>query len=128
MLQLTKGTASENIIVTLTEKKTLSAPYYLFVFTHVSTKTEVTKIFSPANDLSAYPSRYNKYAVATVTLFANKPEGMWTYNVYEQPAGVNTDPDNSTSLVESGIMRLKPVTEFEYEGYDEQQTFKAYTG
>lgn len=128
MLQLTKGTASENIIVTLAEKQTLTSPYFLFVFTSVTNKTTVTKIFSTADDVSIYPDRYNKFALATVTVFLNKPEGFWTYRVYEQPGAVNTDPASATTLLETGILRLKPQAAFAHEQYNEQQTFKAYNG
>lgn len=128
MIQLTHGTASETIIVTLTEKMTLTSPYVLFVFTHVSTKTEVTKIFAPGADLSIYPERYNKYTVATATLFLNKPEGMWNYRAYEQVSSTNTDPDLATTLIESGKMILKPATPFEFDEYSQQQTYTQYNG
>lgn len=127
MLQLTKDTASESIIVTLNEKVTIASPYFLFVFTCTSTKDVVTKIYSSAADTSPYPDRYNKFTIATVTVFANKPHGFWIYDVYEQSSSTNTNPDNAT-LIESGKLKLKPASEFAYEGYDEDQTYKQYQG
>lgn len=127
MLELTKGTASENIIVTLTEKVTLSNPYYLFIFTHILQKTTVSKIFSSASDTSGYTDRYNKFALATVTVFNNQPVGQYNYRVYEQASSTNTDPDNAT-LIESGKMILYPATAFSEDEYNESQTFKAYNG
>lgn len=128
MLQLTQGTASENIIVTLTEKVTLTSPYYLFVFTHVSEKTVVTKIINSTADLSGYTDRYNKFSINTSVLFLNKPVGQYNYQVYEQSSSTNTDPDLATTLLESGKLLLKPATEFSHVTYDEQQTFKEYQG
>ena len=133
MLELTKGSASEKIIVTLTEKITLSDPYFLFIFTHTLTGQVVNKIFAPADDESDYPTRYNKFDIVTVTLFptATVPVGEWLYRAYEQASSTNTDPDLATTLVESGKLILYPVAgqEFEYTNeYDESQTFKSYQG
>lgn len=128
MLKLTQGAASEVILVTLKEKQTLTTPYFLFIFTNVSTKEQVTKIFAPADDTSPYPTRYNKFTVATVTLFANKQPGFWNYEAYEQASNSNTDPTLATTLVECGKLYLQSETEFEFEEYDEDQTFKEYNG
>lgn len=130
MLELTKGTASENIIVTLKEKQTLVNPYFLFIFTHTLTRAEVTKIFAPADELSSYTSRYNKFAIATVTTFASKAVGEWLYRAYEQASAVNTDPTLATTLLESGKLRLYPASADVYavDQYNETQTFKAYNG
>ena len=127
MLELTKGTATENIIVTLTEKVTLSNPYYLFIFTHILQKLVVTKIISSTLDTSSYTDRYNKFALATVTVFADQPVGQWNYRVYEQASAVNTNPVNAT-LIESGKLILYPATAFDMDEYNESQTFKAYNG
>lgn len=127
MLNLNINSEAELIILTLNELKTLSLPYYLMIFTHVETKQQVTKIFAPSEDLSSYKDRYNKYAIATSTLFANKPIGEWHYAVYEQTSDSNTDPKLSTGLVEKGKMRLHPSSEYSQTAiYDNQTTFKAY--
>lgn len=130
MLRLTKGSASEKIIVTLTEKVTLAEPYFLFIFTHNLTGQEITKIFTPDDDESDYPSRYNQFDVATVTLFANQPVGEWLYRAYEQASAVNTDPDLATGLVESGKLQLLPASAdvFSFDEYNEATTFKSYQG
>lgn len=132
MLSLTKGQTSEKIIVTLTEKATLDEPYYLFIFVHTLTQNIVTKIFAPDDDESDYPSRYNKFDVNTSVLFpsATSPRGEWLYRAYEQESAVNTDPDNTTSLVESGKLILNQAAADVYEvvEYNEQQTFKSYQG
>src|SRR5688572_7856398 len=130
MLELTKGTASEKIILTLTELTTLNEPNFLFVFTHTLTKTQVKFVRLETDEESSYPSRYNQFSVATVTTFLNKPVGEWLYEVYEQESTTNTDPALSTGLVENGKMILYPATadEFEYEKYNEPVTYKAYQG
>lgn len=129
MLQLTYGSASDKIIVTLNELKTLINPYYLFRFIHVETKQVVSLIRASNLDESLFPERYNQFSIATVTSFLNKPTGEWHYTVYEQASSSNTDPTLSTSLLELGKMRLLPAAEYELAGmYDNPTTFKAYNG
>lgn len=126
MLELTKGQTSERIIVTLNELKTLTSPYYLFVFTHVTTKDQVK--FIAGADLSAYPERFNQFEVNTQELFGEFLKGEWHYNVYEQASNVNLDPANSTGLVENGKLSLNDSTDFNYQTYDIPVTYKAYNG
>lgn len=128
MIHLTQNIASETFVVTLNELKTLSNPYFLFIFTHVTTKQQVAKIFAPENDLSSYTDRYNKYAIPTSTLFSGKPVGEWHYVAYEQESSVNTDPDLATGTVEYGKMYLnEPAADvFEYEKYNTATSFKTY--
>jgi hypothetical protein len=128
MLELHISEASEDIVVTLTEKKTLSEPYYLFVFTHVTTKQVVNLIMSPDDDQSEYPARYNKYTLATATVFDNKPAGQWIYSVYEQESSTNTTVSNTASLVENGKMILYAAEAFEFEKYNESTSYKTYNG
>lgn len=127
MLKLTLGQTSEEMIVTLNEKRTLSSGYYLFYFTHVTTKQTVTKIYNFSEDESGYPERFNSFPINTNTVFSNKPVGHWTYSVYEQTSSSNVDPAGLTE-VERGILQLKPSTEFEFEEYNEPTSFKQYAG
>ena len=127
MVILTKGQTSENIVVTLNEKKTLSSGYYLFVFTHFTTGGVINKIYNFGEDLSEYPSRYNKFPINTSSVFSAGPVGQWWYDVYEQSSSSNTDVTGLTK-VESGVLTLKPAAEFSYDQYDEPTTFKAYAG
>lgn len=128
MLTLNIGQAAEKIVVTLDELKTIDDPYYLFVFTNVTTKEVVSIIKNYTDDESSFPYRYNQFELATSTLFADKQVGQWIYEVYQQSSSSNTDPDASQGLVESGKMLLKPSTEFEYDIYNEPTTYKAYNG
>lgn len=127
MLLLTLGETSEEVVVTLNEKRTLDSGYYLFVFTNVTTKDVVTKIYAFAEDTSDYPTRFNLFDIDTDTVFSGKSTGEWAYVVYEQSSNSNTNPDGLTE-VERGILQLRPASEFAFEAYDEATTFKQYGG
>lgn len=126
MLKFTFG-QTEEMIVTLNEKRTLTSGYYLFVFDHVTTRNRVTKIFNFSEDESSYTDRYNQFPVVVSTLFSGQPTGHWTYTVYEQSSSTNTSPTGLTE-VENGILQLKPATEFAFEENTATTTFKQYGG
>jgi hypothetical protein len=128
MLNLTKGESSENIVVTLDEKKTLAAPYYLFVFENILTRDEVKFIKGQADDLSDYPTRYNEYTIDTSDLFDEYLDGEWNYRVYEQESDSNLDPAEATGEVERGKMNLNKATPSSYITYNEPVSNKAYNG
>lgn len=128
MLNLHISEASEKIVLTLKELQTLQSPYYLFVFTHIETKTVVSLIKSQSDEESLYTYRYNKFSIATSSLFLNKPVGNWLYDIYEQTSSSNTNPSLADNFLESGRMNLYPATEFEFENYNPSTTFKAYNG
>jgi hypothetical protein len=127
MLFLTLGQTAEKIIVTLNEKRTLSAGYYLFVFTNITTRDIVDKIYNFSDDESLYPERYNKFTINTSAVFLNKPTGTWRYEVYEQASAVNTNVTGLTE-VERGLLKLNPAVEFAFEEYNETTSFKTYGG
>jgi hypothetical protein len=127
MLLLTLGQTAEELVVTLNEKRTLSSGYYLWIFTHTTTKDQVTKIFNFSEDESDYPDRFNQFPINTQGLFVGKPTGQWKYDVYEQASSTNTDPAGLT-MVETGYMKLRPASEFEFSEYDESTSFKQYGG
>ena len=126
MIVLTKENVTDNIIVTLDEKRTLIDPYYLFIFEHVTTKDQVKKIISSTVDLSPYTERYNEFELLTSVLFAAVPHGQFNYFIYEQASAVNTDP-TGLALVEMGKMVLKSI-EFNYSGYEATTSYKGYAG
>jgi hypothetical protein len=127
MLLLNFGQSAETITVTLNEKRTLETGYYLFLFTHYTTKQVVSKIYLVAEDDSNYPDRYNEFEINTDAVFLGAPVGMWQYRVYEQESSTNIDPAGLTEL-ESGIMQLLPATQFNFEEYDGSTTFAVYRG
>lgn len=126
MLLFTFG-QTVSMIVTLNEKRTLSTGFYLFVFENVTTRDLVNKIFAFTEDESVYQTRYNQFPVIVSTLFAGQHTGHWTYKVYEQASGVNTNPAGLTE-VENGILQLKPATEFKFKESSGATTFKEYAG
>ena len=104
MIRLTKG-ATQNIILTLTEKELLTNPNYLFVFTNRSANTEVKFVSLNNTDISQYKDRYNEFSIVTNTNFATALNGQYDYDIYEQTSTSNLNPAG-LNLLESGIMEL----------------------
>lgn len=127
MIVLTKGQTTEEIIVTLNEKRTLATGYYLFVFTHFTTKNVVNKIYNFTEDDSSYQDRYNQFDFPTQALFGSENVGQWVYKVYEQASSSNTNVTGLT-MVEQGVMVLNPATEFERDQYNEPTSIVQYNG
>jgi len=126
MIIYTKGTQSETI-VTLTESTTIENPYYLFVFTNVSTKVIIKINVNSAYDTSEFPERANIYNFNTITLFSTAQAGQYSYDVYEQASSSNLDP-TGLNLVECGKMNLLPATNLTQNGYEPETTYKGYSG
>lgn len=126
MLTYIKGTQSDTV-VTLNESKTLTSPYFLFVFTHISLKTVITKIVNSTDDVSDYPDRCNIFQFNTISLFANAAPGQWFYEVYEQESSTNTDPTGLT-LLECGKVIIKESITITRQGYEPTTTSKGYAG
>lgn len=128
MLQFKQDDTAAEMILTLTEFVTLPAPYYLFVFAHVTTKDQVKFIKAEIDDESDYPQRYNKFTINAATAFTGKQPGEWHYKVYEQESAVNLDPVLAGTLLEDGKLLLDRATEFEYTEYNSATTYKVYNG
>jgi hypothetical protein len=126
MIVYTIGQQSDTL-VTLNESTTLVNPYYLFVFTNVSTKVVYTQIVNSTSDTSSYPDRINIYSFNTITLFASAQAGQYSYEVYEQASSTNTNP-TGLNLVECGKMLLNPATNLIQQGYEPTTTYKGYAG
>lgn len=123
MVYLIKGQTSD-VIVTLTEKQTLTAPNYLFYFINRTTNDVVAFVKLNNTDTSAYKNRFNKFSINAVTYFTNKLAGEWTYYIYEQASTSNLNPDSATTLLETGILRLSDSTTFDFTEYETNNTFK----
>jgi hypothetical protein len=108
MIYLTKGATSQ-IILTLKEKQTLSAPNYLFYFKSRGTNKEVKFVILNNQDTSAYKDRFNQFSLVTNTYFENYQDGEWDYIIYEQTSTSNLNPALATGVVEKGIMRLDTI-------------------
>lgn len=127
MLVISKSDTTANIIVTLNDSITLEAPYYLFVFTNITTKEFVKTIINSTSDLSSYQSRYNEFEINASTLFSGKKKGQWLYKIYEQDNDSNLDPTGLT-LIENGKLLLTETTNFAFTGYAASTTYKGYAG
>jgi hypothetical protein len=128
MLQFAQDNTAAEMILTLTEFVTLPAPYYLFVFTHVETKSIVAFVKAEADDESDYPDRYNQFTIDAADVFDNQPTGEWHYKVYEQESSTNTDTDLTGDLLEDGKLILDRSTAFAYSQYDSTTSYKVYNG
>ena len=121
MIRLTKG-ATQNIILTLTEKQLLTNPNYLFVFTNRSANTEVKFVRLNNTDISQYKDRYNEFSIVTNTNFSTALNGQYNYDIYEQRSTSNLNPAG-LNLLESGIMELVG-TPFNFTEYTTTDTYK----
>ena len=119
--------SQSDTIVTLTESTTLTNPYYLFVFTNVSTKVEYKINVNSTSDVSLFKDRFNEFSFNTVTLFATAQAGQFSYEVYEQSSSTNLDP-SGLNLVECGKMLLQPATNLIKQGYAPTTNYKGYAG
>lgn len=119
MLLCTKGT-SNTWILTLTEKLTLSSPYYLFEL-----KSDVSNlaVYFIGTDISTHQQRYNQFTFVEGTTATLNPTGQWTYKVYEQSSSSNLNPINSTSLLETGIVKVTGTGQTYYANTGTDNTF-----
>lgn len=115
--------------LTLAEKSTLTAPYYLFVFTSDVTRQE--KIFTTL-DISDYVYRYNEFLItesSTENLSSGvvefNPTGFWGYKIYEMSDNTNLLVANTTGLVEEG-RALIVGTATTQNKYVNSRTYRAY--
>lgn len=109
MQKITRG-ANNTVTFTLTERVTLSTPYFLCNLK--SRRTNQTKNFILASNLSTDTTRYDQFTITessvevltsgTVTLTA----GDWWYKIYEQASATNLGPEGATTLLEEGIIRV----------------------
>jgi hypothetical protein len=98
MLRLEKNQTS-TLIVTVTELKTLSSPYWLFQFIHEQSFEEV---FCILPNISTGTSRYDEFELTDGVEVTFPYDGFYTYKIYEQTSSTNLDPELATSLCEEG--------------------------
>jgi hypothetical protein len=113
VLNFKQDNADAVMIVTLTERTTLTNPDYYFVFTHVATKDVVTMTLS---DESLFPLRYNSFTI-DATQFQL---GEWHYKVFEQ--------DETGVLLEQGKLIIDPAEAFGFTKFDTTNSYKTYNG
>jgi hypothetical protein len=125
VILLQKGQTNE-IVVTLREKGSLTGGYWLFVFQNELTRDEVEVIYLMTADTSAFPSRINTFPIIVNDFFEDSKTGLWVYRVYEQDDDAAPVIQN---LVEIGIMKLLPASEEEITQYEGEQTpYKTFNG
>jgi hypothetical protein len=120
VIRLTKG-QTQNIILTLTEKQTLTSPNYLFIFENRSTNTDIKFVKLNNTDISPYKERYNEFSIVVNNYFNTALNGQYTYTIYEQTSTTNTNP-TGLNLLESGIMELSGTT-ISFTEYETTSTF-----
>lgn len=129
MIKITQTSVNE-IIVTLTEKVTLSSPYFLFQFENQQTKQ---LYYCISADTSSYTDRYNDFSIEEKTnptltngeiRLAN--EGFYNYTIYEQESSTNLDPDNATGIVEKGICKVIGTARTSYSHTPATTTYVAH--
>jgi len=91
---------SNNLIVTVGELTTLTAPvYYLFEFIEEQSDQREYCILE---DVSTGPIRYNEFTFIEGTDASLPYAGFYTYKIYQQASDVNLDPSLSSGIVEEG--------------------------
>jgi hypothetical protein len=124
MIHLIKGQVNK-IILTLSEKSTLTSPNYLFYFKSRNTNETVAFVILNNADLSAYKERFNAFNITVSSYFATKLPGEWSYQIYEQTSTSNLIPSQATSLLESGQATLNDTSQFSFTTYSNQtNTYK----
>lgn len=103
MLLITQG-ETKFWYLTLTEKVTISNPYFLFSVTHRQTMRVYNFILT---DVSTFKDRYNKFSIDETDY--NFYEGEYMYEVYAQTSSTNLDPSLTNELVEEGILKVQLV-------------------
>lgn len=96
MINLYSG--ENTVLLTLTERQTLTTPNYVFKFTHRVTNEEIVIFKKNAADMSAYKARYNKFTIDTTPF---NDDGQYEYIVYEVTG--NTTDTTDANILETGI-------------------------
>ena len=120
MIKLETNT-TKLVILTLTEKVTLTNPKFLFEF--INNESHV-KYYCISTNLSAYKERYDSFNLQLTSSpnnligQLNLPVGEYDYNVYEQASTTNLNPSGLTKL-ENGkciVFNSSPSSETQYNG------------
>lgn len=124
MLIALKQNTINDVVLTLREKSLLwiysaTTPFYLFSFINQTTKQTINFVADNISPLSAQ-NAYDEFLITctgatSVNLSAGtiwlNPAITWQYNVYEQNQQYNFNPQNSVSLVETGIVQYSSQTQ-----------------
>lgn len=104
-----KTNQPNTLVVTVSQNSELTNPEYLFSFTHIFSKQNVT--FIPT-DISTHKSRYDEFYFVEgsgVGEIYFPYQGQYLYAIYEQPAGSgNLNPSLAYNVVENGDAQVFP--------------------
>jgi len=106
-----KTNQPNTLVVTVSQNSELNNPEYLFSFTHIFSKQNIT--FIPT-DISTHKSRYDEFyfvegSGAGQVRFPY--QGQYLYAVYEQTQGSgNLNPALAFNIVENGDAQVFPST------------------
>lgn len=121
-------TGINTFVVTVSEKVTISNPYFLLRIVHDQTHQEFVCLVA---DTSAYPSRYNRFQVlqgaAPVPLSGEvyvTESGLFHYYIYEQTSSSNLDYTATQGLLEVGKLTFTATltSDTTYTGYPTTST------
>lgn len=129
MIRLDDNTAN-TVIVTVTEKATITNPVFLFEIINGTTKA---RNYFIAENISTQTQRYDKFIVTLTTDpdplagEVHLDKGEFTYNIYEQEDDENLDP-TGLSVVETGIGVVVYSQVTEKKSYEAPIVKKQYRG
>lgn len=112
MILINKGQAN-TVVLTLSERTTITNPTYLFEL--INDNTNATKYFI-AQDSSINKERFNEFTITenqTEDLLNGQVSlayGDYKYNVYEQSSTTNLDPTQAGWIVEIGRVNVLSAT------------------
>lgn len=130
MIKINKSSGNE-VVLTLSEKTTITNPNYLFEFTNDATKEVKTFI---AVDYSNNKERFNIFDIietSTENLLTGRVHlsvGAWKYRIFEQSSSTNLIVSNATNLVENGKVDVIGTDTVLNEFTGEQKTYKEFNG
>lgn len=131
-IRLKKGEETQNVVLTLAEKTTISSPTYLFEFTSDLTKQSNTCICADQSTPGPARTRANLFNItegvddrlnSSLVLFN---AGRYHYTIREQESTTNLDPDLSGAIVERGIMILADFSTNQYIEHEINVTYIAH--
>ena len=109
-MQIIRRSTINTLVFTLTEKITLTAPFFLFELT---ARQSGTKYYFTKADSSSYADTYNQFLIEETSSEAPTNGkislplvGEYYYKIYEQTSSTNLNPTLTTSTVEEGIIRV----------------------
>lgn len=107
VIDKSKTSQNQNIILTLTELTTIVNAKYLMVLKNDAIRT-VTNMFLPEN-ISTSKDRYDLFQIAT-SEFYDLVSGFYTYSIYQQsPDTTITDAKLLGNSIEDGKLLIKDL-------------------